>query len=478
MPSSISSNGVSSVRSLCQNLLSPQNSCNAKRRYIPHTVDNLKHALSVFPDLGKGTLRGARCARDRYERGNEDNYLFSLDARDSTILTLYNPVTKKGVVHHFDDKAGMERDIQKSIDFLGGFRQAEQIEAHIIGGIWFSTGEKVGNRIQETLRSCSIEPEWKDWSFTPFYGHRYGAILELEHGHVTVFEHTADVATAFKRDKLEQMQSTSRTPSDASTTASEISALTHDGSLSSTSGHASGQSSVHSLHSRNSFYASHLDRKILKNSVGDINYALIGPDKQVKRFRNAFNEKIDEIRGDLSKKSFLEIRAFLEGVKQALPDAKNIYLEVEKPLRRGRLSLASTTDDSLASLSTFSRRGSEAVDVVSHFGKTYLGQEALFTAEQKKLLKKVIGQITDVANAGMRSKAHTAEVCLFSEADQKKIADEFGPGTSKLYSMTLAGWDSGERGRGKWRLLYKRQSDGIHFFGVYDTHRNPYAPYV
>lgn len=471
MPSSVTSyTSSASKTSSSQDLHHRETS--VKKTYISNTVDDLKQVFSDSPELNKGVLKGVRFTGGRYQDLGQDNYLFSLDARDSTIVTLYNPHTQKGVVHHFEDKARMEKEIRKSIDFLGGFRHADQIEANIVGGVWFGAGEKIGNRIREALRSYQIEPAWNDWSFTPCYGHRYGAILHLKHGNLTVFEHTSDIATQFKQDKWQAAESKSRSSSGVSSSSSDISAVADNYHLQ----RFGSRLSISSIDSLNRFHASQYERKTLKNSVGDVEYSLIGAEKYVKRFRNLFNAKLDDVRGELSKKSFPEIRAYLEGTKQALPDAEKIDLHIVKP-RRDRASLGSLSDVS-SIFSVDSLHLAEEAEIHSIFSNTFVNQELFFSEDQKKIMDRTVNQIIDGINDGTRSKAHSAEVFLFSASDQEKIQEEFGDGTSKLYAVTLAGWESSDKGRGKWRLLYKRQDDGIHFFGVYDTHRKPYVAYL
>lgn len=162
---------------------------------IVHRLDDLLDATQI----SRSAVKGLRAATGTFDTKSADNFLFALDATDSAITTLYAPSNSKGVVIHFDVTCDVDEHLLRAVEFLGaGTNGSSHIIANIVGGVWFGAEARLGEQVRRCLRGHNIEPNWDDWSYMRCLEHRYGVLLDLTGGGLTVFEHTAAVAADFE----------------------------------------------------------------------------------------------------------------------------------------------------------------------------------------------------------------------------------------------------------------------------------------
>lgn len=183
----------------------------AQVRRLDGIVHHLDQVVSPERRLERCALKGVQLATGTFDNADPDNTLFAVDARDSVITTLYDPIARKGVVLHLDRSGDVDQKLRDALAFLDvGVAPHNRILANLVGGVWLGAGPCVGDDIARQLRSVLIDLTWDDWSFSSCYEHRYGVALDLAQGRLTVFEHTAAVAATFEAEMWRQhaMQAT------------------------------------------------------------------------------------------------------------------------------------------------------------------------------------------------------------------------------------------------------------------------------
>lgn len=141
------------------------------------------------PQFARGALQGEAVV-GQFSESAADNYLYSLNAQQCVIASLYNPATKMGAVIHFDHnvRSLIESNVKEVLNRLGG--PVEGVRATLVGGDWLLGGVEIGGPLRKVMREQGLSPTWDYWSYSSCLGNIYGVSLDLKTGVTSVFKTT------------------------------------------------------------------------------------------------------------------------------------------------------------------------------------------------------------------------------------------------------------------------------------------------
>lgn len=139
------------------------------------------------PQLARGALQGEAVVA-QFSESAAENYLYSLNAQQCVIASLYNPTTKMGAVIHYDHnvRSLLESSVKEVLNRLGG--PMEGVRATLVGGDWLLSGVEIGGPLRKILREQGLRPTWDYWSYSSCLGNIYGVSLDLKTGVTSVFK--------------------------------------------------------------------------------------------------------------------------------------------------------------------------------------------------------------------------------------------------------------------------------------------------
>ena len=469
---------------------------------------------------------------------NDSNLLYSLDARNCIVATMYNSAAKKGAMIQFDNNIGahINSAIEKALEQIDGLsgKNSENIEASMTGGVWLLGGQNIGAPVKETLARYGVDAPWDDWSFSPCIEHSYGVILELDTGKLRIFEHPPVVAEDFYAPLLSnansstekwQFRSSEQQRVDSYVGRCSAAAIREDWNGRISFVEKSGSVVTRGDINRQRILMRNLDNgreethsptrsPVLKasgaaqsDSDGHVarEFALNGvPFKVAGRYEDvkAYLDVATGIQSQMNNKSVGQTKERLEGIR--LGQGAVVSLEMSEVKFRRQLfrqgahaSGSSRSGDSFestdssgvsflggkksrqssksGSLSSFSSSSSSLSDAPSSPLKL---QRSAIYEEQARIFSPAQEKIMSTALERLqerRDRAHPVYRNNFGgSSDKAAIESMFGQITEKLYSDDLPNWEQNGGGRGAWRLVFKRIGGNIGLLGVYDTHTLPY----
>lgn len=493
------------------------------------SLDDLARLLpgQRLPPIAHGALPGEGVLAGHGQAAGAST-LLSFGSAHDVVLTLYDERTRKGVVLHVDNNVAqhIDRAIAKALHHVEAAHHNSKVTASLFGGTWLTTHEDIGGAVRATLDRHGVVPNWDHWSFSMCLEHRYGTVLDLETGNVTVFEHSKDMADDFFKPLLQGAASGQGTEErlrsrwyekrmqapeiyetrggdvrfsqgsrslmtsgavkahqfllrslDAPLADSRSSAQATD-SAANTDGMSSGMDWHASAPPARVRHAS----KEMHPHVAGFDFTVRGRERDRDQIR-ACVVKLRELESTLQGRSLREVRELLDELRQDWP---GLRIDVRKPHAHDNWSDSSSSSNSLrqrlpplkplvradasASGGDTSASQDEARPTLVRTAPTYDDQVRHLSAEQRKLLDVALERI----QAG-RGRAHPVYVNSFEGLSVREdIGRMFGQLTNKLYSTDLPNWEPAGGGRGAWRLVFKTTDAAVGVLGVFDTHQKPY----